>query len=106
MPPVATVGDSNTLSLSEAGVESGMGEGNIHQLEDLILDRFLSRDARARSCLGRIGKGARCCVKPRLISGEGLKMKHCRVKTYVSRKWYPPPPEEAFLFQKGGIVFS
>ena len=67
MPPVATVIDSSMLSLSRAGEDSGMGEGDIHQSEDLILDRFLIRDSCARSFLGRIGTGERCCVKPCLI---------------------------------------
>ena len=75
LPPmtlVATVRDSGTLSLFGAGGDCGMGEGGIHQLEDLILDRFLRRDARARSCLGRIETGARCCVKLQLILREGV----------------------------------
>ena len=55
MPPVATVGDSGTLSLTGASDDSGMGEGNIHQSEDIIFIWFISHDARARSFLGRIG---------------------------------------------------
>ena len=86
MPAVATVIDSGTLSLSGTGGDSVMGGGNIHQSEDLILTQFLSWEARARSCLGRFGTGARCCVKTRLISGEGLTLKHCGVETYGSRK--------------------
>ena len=50
-----------------------MGGGkNIHQSEDIIIYWFLIKDARARICLGKIGTGLRCCVKPHLISGEGL----------------------------------
>ena len=55
MPLMATVRYSVTLSLSGAGGDSGMWGGDIHQLEDLILTRFLSRDACARSFLGKIG---------------------------------------------------
>ena len=59
MPPVATVGDSGMLSSSRAGGYSGMGGGDIHQLEDLILAQFLFWGVWARSCLGRIGTGER-----------------------------------------------
>ena len=59
MPPVATVGDYGMLVLSGAGGESGMGRGDIHQLEDLILAQFLFWGVWARSCLGRIGTGER-----------------------------------------------
>ena len=106
MPPVATVGDYGMLVLSGAGGESGMGRGDIHQLEDLILARLLIRDARARSCLERIRTGARCCVKPRLVSGEFSTQKNGGVETHGSWKWDPTPPEEYFLFQEGGISLS
>ena len=45
MPPVATVGDSGTLHLSRGSGDSGMGGGEIHQSEDLILAWFLIQDA-------------------------------------------------------------
>ena len=79
-----------------------MGEGNIHHLENLILSRFISQDAYVKSCLGRIMKGVRCCVKPRLILGEGLTLKHYRAETYVSRKWDPHLPKKRFYSRKGG----
>ena len=76
MPTVATVRESSKLSLYGSGGDSGMGGGGyIHHSEDLILAWFLSSNARARNCLGRIGTGTRCCVKPRLISGECVILK-------------------------------
>ena len=106
MPTVATVGDSGTLSLSRMRGGSEMGGGNINLLNHVIIPRFLVWDARARSCLGRIGTGARCCVKPRLISGEGLTLKHCVVETHGSRKWEPPPHEETSLIPgRGDSIF-
>ena len=92
-------------------VRGGRGEWNegggvIHQFEDLILSRFLSREAHARSWLGRIGKGARGCVKSHIISGKGLTLKHCGVETHGSQKWSPLDPEEALLIPGGGdIIF-
>ena len=70
--------------------------------EDIILARFLSRYAHAKSCLGSIGTGVMCCVNPRLISGVGLTLKHCGVETHGSRKWDPPPPEEEFFIPGRG----
>ena len=53
-----------------------------------------------------IGAGARCCVKPLLISREVLTLKHCGLETHRSRKWDPPPPEEAFLIPgRGDSIF-
>ena len=52
--------------------------------------------------MGRIGTGARFCVKPCLISVEGLTLKHCGVETHVSRKWDSPPPEKAFFISGRG----
>ena len=80
--------------------------GGVHHSKDPILARFLSRYACASSCLNSIGIGARFCVKPSLVPGGVLTLKHCGVETHGIRKWYPPPPEEAFLFQEGGIAFS
>ena len=83
-----------------------MGRGDIHQLEDIILTRLLIWDACASSSMERIGIGVRCCIKPRLISGEVLTSKHCGVETHGSRKWDPPPPEEEFLIAgRGDIIF-
>ena len=51
MPPMNTVGYSGTFSLAGAVGGGGMkvgGRGGFHQLEDLIIDRFLSQDARAQ----------------------------------------------------------
>ena len=56
--------------------------------------------------MGRIRTGARFCVKPRLVSGEGVTLKLCGVETHGSRKWDPPPPEEAFLIPgRGDSIF-
>ena len=107
MPPVATAGDSGKLSLYVAGGYIGIGGGGgVHQSRYLILSRFLSWDARARTCLGRIGTVTRCCVKPRLVSGEGVTLKHCGLETHGSWKWDTPPPEEAFLIPgRGDRIF-
>ena len=84
----------------------GWWGGDIHQSEDIILARFLSRDARERSCLRRIVTGARCCITSRLISGEGSTLKQCGVETHGSRKWYLPSTEESFLIPwRGGSIF-
>ena len=49
MPTVATVEDSGTFSLDESVGDNGMGwGGDIHQLEDLIITRFLSQYSRTR----------------------------------------------------------
>ena len=48
----------------------------------------------------------RCCVKPHLISLEGLTLKHCGVGAHGSRKWDPPSPEEAFFIPgRGDSIF-
>ena len=50
--------------------------------------------------------GVRFYVNPRLISGEGLILKHCGVETHRSWNWYSPPPEEEFLIPgRGDIIF-
>ena len=90
MPPVATIGDSGKFLLAGAGRDSGLEGGNVHHLEDIILTCFLSRYAYARSFLGRIGTGVRLCVKPRLVSGEGIMINHCGVETHGIRKVEPP----------------
>ena len=108
MPPMATVVDSGTLYLAGAGGDIGVGGGggDNFQLEDLILTQLLIQDARARSCLRSIGTGARCCVNPHLIPGEGLTFKHCGMKTHGSRKWDAPPPEEEFCIPgRGDSIF-
>ena len=103
MPPIATVGDSGTFYLAGLGRDGGMwGGGDFHQQEYLIIARFLSRYARERSCLGSIGTGARCCIKPHLVSGGGLTISHCGVETHRTRKWDPPAPEEEFFIPGGG----
>ena len=102
MTPVANSRDSGMLSFDREVGDSGMEGGNIHQWEDLILAQFLSQDDHERRYLGRIGMGARCCVKPRIISGEALTLKHCGVDTNGSLKWDPPPPEEEFFIPGRG----
>ena len=79
--------------------------GNFHQSEYIILALFLSMYARARRCLGGIRVGARCCVKPCLVSGEGSRLKHYGVETHVSRNWYPYLLRNHLLLQEGGIDF-
>ena len=100
--PVSTVRYSGMLSLSGAGGDSGMGGFDIKQLEDIILARFLSRDSYARSFLGTIGTGERCRVKPCLVSGKGVTLKHYGVEIHGSRKWDLPPHEEEFLIPGRG----
>ena len=65
--PVDNFRDYGTLYLSRAGGDSGIGRGDIHQSEDLILARLLSQDYRIKIFLGSIGTGARLCVKPHLV---------------------------------------
>ena len=108
MPTVATVGDSGKLSLAGTAGDIGMGGGvgEIYQLEDIILSRFLSQDAYAMSFLGRIRTGSGYRVNPHLISGEGLTLKHFGMERHGTRKWDPPPSKEAFFIPKrGDIIF-
>ena len=106
MPPVDTGGYPGTLSLSGSGGDSRVVGGNIHEMEDLILDQFLNRDACASICLGRIGAGEILCVKTRLVSGGGVMSKNCGVETHRGWKWEPPPPDKAFLIPgRGDSIF-
>ena len=98
-----TARDSGTLSLYGVGGYNGIEEGDIHHSEGLILTRLLSWDARARSCLGRIGTGVRLCVKPRLVSDEGVTLKHCGVETHGSWKRDPHFLRKRSLFHERGI---
>ena len=98
MSPVATFIDSGMSSLSQADGDSGVGGGNIHQSEDLILALFLSRDSCASSCLGRSGMGVRFYVNPRLISGECLTLNQFVLETHGIWNWYPPPPDEYICY--------
>ena len=104
MPPVDTVGDYCTLYLHGAGGDRGVWGSDIKHLGDIIITQFLSQYYCARSLLGSIRTGLRCCVKPRLVSGEGVTLKHCRVEMYEIWKWDPPPTEEAFLIPGRGDI--
>ena len=106
MPHVATVRYSGIYFLSGAGGDIVFGGEDIHQLEDLILARFISRGACARSFLGGIRTGARCCVKPRLVSGKVVMLNHRGVETHGSWKWEPPLPKEIFFIPgRGDSIF-
>ena len=99
---MVTASDSGTLSLASVGGDSGIWVGGVNQLEDLIISRFLSWYAHTWSCLGIIRTEARFCVKPRLVSGEGLTISHCGVEMNRLQKWYLPPPEEEFFIPRRG----
>ena len=101
MPPVATVRYSGTFYFSSVGGGGGIEGGNVHQSEDLILTRFISQDIRVLIFFERISMGDKCCVKLRLVSGEGLTISHCEVKIRRIRRVTPPPPhlKRSFLFR-------
>ena len=54
---------------------------------------------------GLSGQERGSVLSPPSFKGGGLTLKHCGVETHGSSKWYPPPPEEAFLFLEGEIAF-
>ena len=87
MPPVTTVGGNGIFSLTGAGRGSGMGRVDVHQSKEKIIARFISQDSHGRSFLASIGTVVRCCVKPCLISGEGITLNHCGVEKPGIRKW-------------------
>ena len=95
---------SGTFYFSSVGGGGGIEGGNVHQSEDLILTRFISQDIRVLIFFERISMGDKCCVKLRLVSGEGLTISHCEVKIHRIRRVTPPPtsPEEEFLIPVRG----
>ena len=106
MLPAATVVYSSTLYLEGVDGDSEMGRVGVHQSEYIILAFFRSQNALSMSCLDRIGAGEKCCVKPCLVSGEGLTVENCWMGKHVIRKRNPPPPEEAFLIPgRGDKIF-
>ena len=82
---------SGKFSFSSVGEGGGIGGGNVHQSEDLILIRFISQDSRVRIFFEKISMGDKCCVKLRLVSGEDLTISHCEVKIHRIRRVTPPP---------------